>query len=233
MKLILESWRKFMKEEKVDPRMKKHLDKHPYMEPDGLQEKKWEDFDIDKGKWRELSPSEIESSRDPVNVDVAEELFALIDNAYKDIGGNYDYKTPADLPGDADYWAAIDIDGDPEPDALKVGKTKAFGLKSTAAGHDGSRAAIEAYKNKTGALMNTPGNYSEMSKAIAHIMLTRYDAPYVSDPEVVQAVLGPSKPIQWLGAHPEGKYPGVDGWYTRTIKNKPGELKIMLGMPNV
>jgi hypothetical protein len=26
------------------------------------------------------------------------------------------------------------------------------------------------------------------------------------------------KQIVWLGAHPEGKYPGVDGWYTREIK---------------
>jgi hypothetical protein len=233
MKLILEGWRKFMKEEKVDPRMKKHLDKHPYMEPDGLREKKWEDFGIDKGEWREFSPSEIESSRDPVNVDVAEELFALIDNAYKDIGGNFDFQNPADLPGNSDYWAAIDIDDDPEPDALKVGKRKPFGLKSTAAGHDGSRAGIEAYKNKTAELLSTPGNYGEMSKGLAHVLLKYFDTPHVSDPEIVQAVLGPSKPIQWLGAHPEGKYPGVDGWYTRTIKGKPGELKIMLGIPNV
>ena len=107
MKLILEGWRKFMKEEKVDPRMKKYLDDNPYMEANGLQEKKWEDFGIDKGEWREFSPSEIESSRDPVNVDVAEELFALIDNAYKDIGGNFDFQNPADLPGNSDYWAAI------------------------------------------------------------------------------------------------------------------------------
>lgn len=81
--------------------------------------------------------------------------------------------------------------------------------------------------------MNTPGNYGEMSKAVAHIMLTKYDAPYVSDPEVVQKVLGPSKPITWLGAHPEGKYPGVDGWYRREIQGNEGELKIMIGLPNV
>ena len=144
MKLILENWRKFVKEEKADPRMKKYLKDHPYMEPDGLQEKKWEDYGIEKGKWEEFSAAEIESSKDPVNVDVAEELFQLIQNAYKDIGGNYDYKSPADLPGDADYWAAINLDDDPEPDALKVAKTTPFGLKTTAAGHDGSRAAIDA-----------------------------------------------------------------------------------------
>ena len=38
MKLLFENWRKYLNEEKVDPRMKKYLEGHPYMEPDGLQE---------------------------------------------------------------------------------------------------------------------------------------------------------------------------------------------------
>ena len=164
---------------------------------------------------------------------MSEELFQLIDNAYKEIGGNYDYRNPGDLPGDADYWAVIDIDGDPEPDVVKVGKTKEFGLKSTAGGHDGNSQSIETYKRKMGELLNTPGNYGEMSKALSHIMLKYFNTPYIDDPEVVQKVLGPSKPIEWFGAHPKGKHPGVDGWYTRTIKGNPGELKIMLGKPNV
>ena len=233
MKLILEGWRKFMKEEKVDPRMKKYLDDNPYMEANGLQEKKWEDFDIDKGEWREFSPSEIESSRDPVNVDIAEELFALIDNAYKSIGGNFDFKSPADLPGNSDYWTAIDLADDPEPDAVVIGKSRAPGLKYTAAGQDGERPSINSMLAKSADMLKTQGTYGEFSKGLAHRMIATYNAPHVSDPEVVQAVLGPSKPIQWLGAHPEGKYPGVDGWYTRTIKGKSGELKIMLGNPNV
>ena len=36
---IVENWRKVMSED-VDPKMKKYLKKHPYMEPDGLQEGK-------------------------------------------------------------------------------------------------------------------------------------------------------------------------------------------------
>ena len=36
---IVENWRKFMSED-VDPKMKKYLKKHPYMEPDQLQEGK-------------------------------------------------------------------------------------------------------------------------------------------------------------------------------------------------
>ena len=85
MKLILESWRKFVKEEKVDPKMAKYLEDNPYQEADGLQEKKWEDFERPKGEWSELSADEIELSKDPANVDVAEELFMLINNAYRSI----------------------------------------------------------------------------------------------------------------------------------------------------
>ena len=70
-----------------------------------------------------------------------------------------------------------------------------------------------------------------MSKGLAHVMLKYFNAPYVDDPEVVQRVLGPEKPIQWLGEHPEGKYPGINGWYTRTISGHENELKIMLGNP--
>ncbi len=235
MKLILESWRKFMKEEKVDPRMKKHLDKHPYMEPDGLQEKRWQDFDKPKGEWSEISGVDIEGAKDPLDVDVAEELFALIDNAYKPIGGNFDYKSPADLPGKAQYWLAIDIDDDPEPDAVRIGKRKPAGLKLTASGHDGKDESKEAFKKKTYELLNTPGVYAEMSKGIAHIMLTKMGTPvpYIDDREMVQKALGPSKTIKWLGAHPFGRYPDMDGWYLRDIGDKKDELKIMLGTPNV
>ena len=43
MKLLFENWRKYLNEEKIDPRMKKYLKGHPYMEPDGLQEDQLEE----------------------------------------------------------------------------------------------------------------------------------------------------------------------------------------------
>ena len=208
MKLLFENWRKFLKEEK------------------------WEDFDTNKGEWTNLSARDIEAAKDPANVDITDELLALIDNAYKDIGGNFDFRNPGDIPGDADFWLAVDLDDDPEPDAVRVGKTKPAGLKLSASGNDGSRAAIEAFKQKTSELLNTPGHYGEMSKGVAHVMIKYFQVPFVADPEIVQKVLGPSKPIKWLGPHPEGKYPGYDGWYTRTISGHEDEMKIMLGTPN-
>ena len=57
MKLLFENWRQF------------------------LTEKKWEDFDHPKGQWADVSPDDIKSSQDPINVDLSDELFDLIDNA--------------------------------------------------------------------------------------------------------------------------------------------------------
>ena len=207
MKLLMENWRKYLKEEK------------------------WEDARYPKGTWTKLDPADIKNAKDPENIDLSDELFHLIDTAYKGIGGHFDYKSADDVPDDADFWLAVDLDDDPEPDALRIGKTKPAGLKLSASGHDGSRAGKDAYVGKTAELLASPGHYAEMSKAIAHMMLTRYEVPVITDPETVQRVLGPSKPIEWLGPHPKGKYPGIDGWYTRALGGGDAEMKIMLGNP--
>ena len=70
-----------------------------------------------------------------------------------------------------------------------------------------------------------------MSKGIAHLMIKYHQVPHVEDEEKVRRVLGPSKEIEWLGQHPEGRYPNYNGWYVRDISGHK-ELKIMLGSPN-
>jgi hypothetical protein len=99
----------------------------------------------------------------------------------------------------------------------------------TVSGHDGTRSAIDAYVAKTAELLKTNGFYGEMSKGIAHVMITRHGVPFVSSHEDVERVLG--KTIQWVGVHPEGKYPGYDGWYIRKISGIHEDMKIMLGRP--
>ena len=207
MKLLLENWRKF------------------------LSEKKWEDFDHPKNQWADISRSDIKGARDPINVDLSDELYDLIHLAYEPIGGNFDFKNSGDLPGDHDQWSAVDIDDDPEPDALRVSKTRPAGIKMTVAGHDGSKAGKDAYIGRTAELLLKPGYYAEMSKKIADIMIKYYDIPAITDPEKTQQVLGSDRPITWLGAHPQGKHPGIDGWYTRDIGPHKNILKIMLGNP--
>ena len=86
-----------------------------------------------------------------------------------------------------------------------------------------------AYLDKTADLLFNDGYFAEMSDAIAHIMITRYDVPFVGDEEAVRAALG--KDITWIGPHPEGKYPGFDGWYERKVGGKHLHMKIMLGKP--
>ena len=205
MKLLFENWRQF------------------------LTEKKWEDFDHPKGQWADVSPDDIKSSQDPINVDLSDELFDLIDNAYEEIGGHFDFQNSGDLPADHDDWLALDWDEDPEPDALRIGRHKPAGIKMTGAGHDGKSQSKRAYIEKTLELLKSPGYYAEMSKAIAHIMITRYKAPVVVDEATVRKVLG--KEITWIGPHPEGKYPGFDGWYEREIGGEHLHMKIMLGKP--
>jgi hypothetical protein len=195
-----------------------------------LEEKVFADYEANKGEWVDIPPAEFD--HDPENIDLTDEIFKLIDAAYSKIGGHFDFQSAKDLPADHDIWTATDLDDDPAPDVVRFGKKKPHGVKLTGSGHDGSRKAKDTYLQKTADMLYEPGHYAEMSKAIAHIMITRYGVPYVSDPEIAQKVLGPSKPIEWLGEHPDGKYPEYNGWYRRSIAGHEGELKIMLGNPN-
>jgi hypothetical protein len=159
----------------------------------------------------------------------ADELYQLIATAYAPIGGHLKFASGKDLTGDECLVVvAADIDNDPDADVVSISKRRPYGLKSTAMGHDGSRSAkTEIVKHKA-KQMKRAGNYAEMSDAIAHIMITRYDVPAVQDARRVREVLG--KKIEWVGAHPDGKYPKHKGWYYRTIGGKR-KLKIMLGHP--
>ena len=193
-----------------------------------IKEKKFSDFSKGKGKWVDLNTSDL---RDKENIDLSLELYDLISNAYANMDppGHFDFKSPEDIPGKHDIWSAVDVDGDETPDALRVGKNKPSGKKLTASGHDGSRAGKDAYVAKTAEMLHSKGYYAEMSKGIAHLMIKYYQVPHVEDEEIVRKVLG--KEIQWIGAHPDGKYPEYNGWYVRDISGHK-ELKIMLGTPN-
>ena len=207
MKLLFENWRKF------------------------LNETKWEDYGISKNEWFNVPLEDIRqaAAERGGEINIADELYSLIDTAYAKIDGHFDFKGPGNLPSDHTDWLAIDIDGDPEPDALRVSKGKSSGQKTTVAGHDGTRKAIDIYLAKTAELLKEEGFYGEMSKAIAHIMITRHNVPFVPSHEDVERVLG--KKVDWTGPHPGGKYPGYDGWYEREISGTHLDMKIMLGIP--
>ena len=202
MKLLFENWRKF------------------------LTEKRWIDYNVSKGEWFKIPLEDIEKKaiENGGEIQLADELFALIDNAYAKIGGHHKLQKPEDLPGKYTDWVAVDLDDDPEPDATRFAK----GQKMAGSGHDGTRAAIDAYLAKTAELLNQEGFYGEMSKGIAHVMIKHHNVPYVPSHEDVEKVLG--KTVEWIGEHPEGKYPGYNGWYVRDIAGNR-EMKILGGRP--
>ena len=159
-----------------------------------LNEKTFADYEADKGEWVDVPVGDIQ--HDPDNIDLTDELYALIDIAYAPIGGHFDFPNAASVPADHNRWLAMDWDEDPEPDVLRIGRDKPSGTKMTGAGHDGQSRSKGHYIRKTIELLTMPGYYAEMSKRIADIMIES-GVPYVDSPEVVQAVIGPGKPINW------------------------------------
>ena len=163
------------------------------------------------------------------NNDITKDIFDMIDKTYKNIGGYPDFKKSTDLPDNHTDWYAADVDKDPDADITTFGKSKAGNFKLTGAASDGSEPAKAFLVNKLGKLLKTSGNYAEESDALAHVMITRKKVPYVADTESIQKLL-PGKSFTFIGEHPDGKYPGYNGWYTRNIAGKE-LLKIILGNP--
>ena len=179
-----------------------------------------------KDKWVKLPSKELQS--DPDNVDITDELYSLIKKSYAYIGGHFKIKSPEDIPAGNDNWIAVDVDDDPEPDAVRAGKAKEAGIKMTLGATDQTKRGKEAYLSKEVDLLTTPGNYGELSGALAHIMIKRHNISFVDNEEDVRKVLG--KEIEWIGPHPEGKYPDHAGWYRREIAGSQ-QMKILVGRP--
>ena len=178
-----------------------------------------------KNKWRRMTVQDLK--KDP---QLQEELFELVRTAYKPIGGHLNIRRPSDLMnGGIAFFDVVDIDSDADADAVSMVKKKAAGEKHVGMGHDGTKPAkTEILKHKS-ADLKKPGFFAEVSDAIAHILLTRYHTDTVNDESTVRKVLK-GKDIEWVGAHPSGKYPKNAGWYFRKIAGKK-HMKIMVGHP--
>lgn len=191
-------------------------------------ETRFADFDPEPGEWVNIPRFILINSAGDPPPNINTELFDLIKKTYADIGGHHKVPSYQTIPGKYSVWTAVELDDDDIPDAVKFGKKTPHGTKWTGTATDGTVEAKQLMLDTTADLLQTPGNYSEQSKAIAHIMITRYHVPSVNDPVQVKHIL--NEPIEWIGKHPEGKYPGYDGWYTRDIAGHR-EMKILLGTP--
>jgi len=175
-----------------------------------------------KDKWVKVTLGDMKK-----NPDLVDELFGLIKTAYASIGGHIKFRVPEDLISGNLRIVAIDYDADPDPEAMSVAKKKPSGLKSVAMGHDGSRKAKDVSLAKKGKELKS-GMFSEMSGAMAHIMLSKFNVPSINSKAAVEKVIG--KKIEWIGEHPGGKYPDHPGWYKRKIAGGD-HMKILLGTP--
>jgi hypothetical protein len=178
-----------------------------------------------KRKWATVPLDDLGKSND-----VTKDIYDIITKTYAPIGGYVDFSKPGDLPSDFTDWIINDIDDDPEVDAVRFAKKGPGGTKFAGSATDGTAAAKKIMLNKTAKMLKQKGNYGEVSDAIAHVLLTRYDIPVVTDEEQVKKLL-PGKKVKWIGENPNGKYPGVVGWYERVLTGAGKHMKIMVGKP--
>jgi hypothetical protein len=176
---------------------------------DLLNEKK---STLPKNKWTSLSSSEVSKYE--------KEIFDLVQNAYKPIGGHPNFKSKSDVKSGADEYVVIDLDSDDEIDALSGIKKGTGGKKFVATGHDGERSSKSAAINHKVDKLKKRGHYIEVSGKMEDILRGKGLTP-ITDEETIRKVLK-GKDIEWLG----------DGYYKRKIGSATF-TKIMFGKPNV
>ena len=107
--------------------------------------------DYPKGQYIPLDDKEKQQAK--------QDLFDLIQNAYKSIGGHVKFKSPDDvMDSELQYWRAADLDDDPELDVVYFGKITPSGVKHTGIGHDGERGNIKNLLIRKSAELKSPGN---------------------------------------------------------------------------
>lgn len=167
---------------------------------------------LPKNKWVALSSSEVKAFED--------EIFNLVNNAYKPIGGHPNFKSKSDVKSGADEFIVIDLDGDADIDALAGVKKGSTGTKFVATGHDGEKASKSAAINHKVDKLKKSGYYIEVSGKMEDILRGKGLSP-ITDENIVRKTLK-GKDINWLG----------NGYYQRKIGSQVF-TKLMFGKPKV
>jgi hypothetical protein len=170
------------------------------------------ELQLEKGTWVPIPHEELP--------DYEKQIFDLITTAYKELGGNLKFRSPADIFDPRKEYEVIDLDNDQQPNALSVSKQTPAGTKFVGTGHDGTKQAKRAVVQHKAELLRHPGYYIEASGRIKDILHAYKIAVVANEADVVKALGG--KAIEWHG----------DGTYTREINGERVE-KMMFGKPRV
>lgn len=150
----------------------------------------------------------------------------IVTNAYAKIGGHAKTNTATALADEYPDWFVADTDAEPDVDVFIGGSPRAGKEKLGVSGSDGSPEAKQFLLNLKKRLL-THGWWAEVSGATAHIAINKQHIPFVNSEHKVRSLL-PGKDITWHGEHPDGLFPGTDGWYSRSIGGQQ-HVKIIVG----
>lgn len=167
---------------------------------------------LPKNKWVSLSASEVGTYE--------KEIFDLVQNAYKPIGGHPNFKSKLDVKSGAHEWIVIDLDDDADLDVVSGIKKGSVGSKFVATGHDGEKASKSAAINYKVDKLKKRGYYIEVSGKMEDILRGKGLSPITDEQTVRKALKG--KDIEWLDS----------GYYKRKIGSSTF-TKIMFGKPSV
>lgn len=169
---------------------------------------------LKKNQWIELSQSQKKQ--------YAQNIFALIENAYKNLGGHPNYLSAKNVyttEGNADY-IAIDFDEDPYIDAVQIMKRKPSGRKLVATGQDGQKKSRKAVVEYISRVLKRPYFYAEVSGKLKDILVSN-GVPTITSPSKIRAIMKGKKIVVHR-----------DGTYTRKIGGK-NYTKMLVGVPNI
>lgn len=158
--------------------------------------------------------------------EIEPDLVNMVKTSYAKVGGNPKITKVGDISAEYPDWVLMDTDEDPEADVAFFGRPTKFGTKLGASATDGTPVAKNASVKLRGELLNN-GWWAEVSDAPAHIAINKLKMMPIEDREAVIDLLG-GKNIEWHGEHPEGKFPGTKGWYSRDIGGEK-HTKIVVG----
>lgn len=165
-------------------------------------------------------------SHEPLARNICDDVQDIVTSAYAKIGGHAKATSAAALADEYPDWFVADTDAEPDVDVFIGGSPRAGKEKLGVSGSDGSPESKQFLLNLKKRLL-THGWWAEVSGATAHIAINKQNIPFVSSERKVRSLL-PDKDITWYGEHPDGLFPGTDGWYSRSIGGQQ-HTKIIVG----